>query len=124
MQALRAEEHDARALVGPVQLPAHLQLRGHWRECARAGGDAVLGRRWDGCLNFSVMSAAFESPFDAHEERAQFVILVLVGAEDVRALVVEQGWLRPLPGPCGQGSRSAGLPGRRRPGGTLPEVCC
>ena len=56
---------------------------------AREGGDAVLGRRLAGCLNFSGISAAFESPFDAHEEQAQFMILVLVGVEDLRALVVE-----------------------------------
>ena len=90
MQVLRAEEHDAWTLAGQVQLPAHLQLFGERRKGSGERGDTVLGRRLGGCLMFSGICAAFERPLDAHEEQAQFVILVLVGVKDVRALRVEQ----------------------------------
>ena len=31
-----------------------------------------------------------QSPLDAHEEEAQFVVLVLIGVQDVRAPLIEQ----------------------------------
>ena len=45
MQVLRAEERDARALAGEVQLPAHLELLGKRRKGVRKSCDAILGLR-------------------------------------------------------------------------------
>jgi len=87
VQILRAEEGHARPPVARGQLPAHVQSLGHRRELRLEGlqieGLGVGAQR--GC----VAARSVQRPLHAHEEEAQFVVLMLVGVEDVRSMLVE-----------------------------------
>ena len=76
MQILRTEKSDTRPFAGAMQLPAHLQLFGERREGLEEGSRAV--------------ECGVERPLDAHEEKAELVVLVLIGVQDVCALLIEQ----------------------------------
>ena len=76
VQVLRAEERDPRFLVHAAKLPAHVQFFGERRE-----GLGEVG---------NIGTAIFHCPLDAHEKQAQLMILMLIGMEDVGALLVEK----------------------------------
>ena len=101
VQILRTEEGHARQRGAGGQLPAHVQLRGQRGkggpkalqiEASRRRRDRgrLLGRDAAGLCVRKTGTAVRQAPLDAHEEEAQFVVLVLVGVEDVGAAFIEQ----------------------------------
>ena len=73
MQVLRDEDRQACDGGGEFQAPVHTQL----------GGDGLEVR------SEGVHAEAVERPFDAHEEEAGFVVLMLIGMDDVGAVLVK-----------------------------------
>ena len=73
MQVLRDEDGDTCDLGGEFESPIHVKFEGHSRELR---AKAIHGK-------------AFERPFHAHEEEAGFVILMLIGMDDIGAVVVK-----------------------------------
>ncbi len=80
VQVLGAEERHPGTAISQRQLPAHSQFAGERGKLRLKGFQIKALRR---------SSAVCKSPFDTHEEEAQFVVLVLVGVEDVGAAFVE-----------------------------------
>jgi hypothetical protein len=82
VQVLRAEEGHARPPGARGQLPVHAQFGGQRRKLGLEGLQVKVVRRG--------RAAVCKTPFDAHEEEAQPVVLVLVGVQNVGPMPVEQ----------------------------------
>jgi hypothetical protein len=85
MQILGTEKRNPGDFGGRIQFPAHVEFFGYLRKV----GFELLGI--EVCATVAnVWSFIGEAPLDAHEEQAEIVVLVLIGMQDVRTVLVEE----------------------------------
>src|SRR5665213_3222866 len=85
MQILRAEERDVRLACRCRQGPAHGQFRR--KRCKVRLECLKVKFTWSA---FTGIAGQIKTPLHAHEEKAKFVILVLVRMENICAMLVKQ----------------------------------
>ena len=79
MQIVRTKQRHSRTILAGGERPAHLQLRRERRERKLETGEIE-----------SRAIRPLQSPFNPHEEQAQFFVPMLVGVQNVGALFVQK----------------------------------